>query len=391
MQRHPGAAGAFLALAAFSVYAGSLKNIFVFDDESQIIDNPFILNPHLWTKLFSGSVWSFVSAAQSDFFYRPLQMFYYWLIYRCVGANASVFHLVQLLVYVATGWIVYRLGCEILANECAAMLGAALWILHPLHVEAVAYISGMADAGAGLFYLLGFLLFVRAEKLTAPAGEVLSPALTEKTRVEDNSDKGPVSAVHQRRSSTHLAPHLVAAAAYFPALFFKEMAMSFPLLVVAYWFFCSPRGSTPVLRRWSERMFRLMPYIAAVAAYVAVRLAVLGAFARTTKLGRAPIRIAMSAFALLGQHARLLLWPVHLSPYRTFYLGASLRSPWPYLTVLALAAAFWYRRRDPQLSFLVAWWAVALVPCLDIRQLSGRRWRTGFPTFRLSARAWRYR
>jgi tetratricopeptide (TPR) repeat protein len=336
LRRHPGVAGAFLALATVSVYAGSLRNIFVFDDEAQIIDNPFILNPHLWTRIFTGSVWSFMSAAKTDFFYRPLQMFCYWLLYRLAGANPSVFHLVQVLVYAATGWIVYRLGCAILENECAAMLGAGLWILHPLHVEAVAYISGMADAGTGFFYLLGFLLFVRAEK----------------------------------RESPSFTDHSFAAMAYFPALFFKEMAISFPLLVLAYWFFYSPRASASPWRDCVGRLTRLLPYIAAIGVYLAIRLEVLGRFGRMHSPWKISSRVVLCAFALLGEHAHLLVWPLRLNPFRTFDLGVSLRSPWPYLAVLALAAAFWCRKRDTPLSFLVAWWAVALAPCLDIRQLS---------------------
>jgi hypothetical protein len=58
---------------------------------------------------------------------------------------------------------------------------------------------------AVFFYLLAFLLFLRVEK----------------------------------SGSRRLAPHALAALAYLPALFFKEAAFSFPLLVIACWFFFS--------------------------------------------------------------------------------------------------------------------------------------------------------
>src|SRR5208337_4805747 len=73
---------------------------------------------------------------------------------------------------------------------------------------------------------------------------------------------------------------------------------------------------------------------------------------------------------LMGQHAKLFFWPVHLNVFHTFDPGPSLRSPWPWLTLLVLVAAGALRKRQPVLGFLVAWWAVTLLPCLDVRQLS---------------------
>jgi hypothetical protein len=73
---------------------------------------------------------------------------------------------------------------------------------------------------------------------------------------------------------------------------------------------------------------------------------------------------------LLGQHARLFFWPVQLNDFRTFHLGESLRSPWPWLMILLVLAALWSQKRKPRLSFFFVWWLVALLPCLDVRQLS---------------------
>jgi len=73
---------------------------------------------------------------------------------------------------------------------------------------------------------------------------------------------------------------------------------------------------------------------------------------------------------LLGQHAKLFFWPVHLNVFHTFDPGPSLRSLWPWLTLLVLLTAGALRKRQRVLSFLVVWWAVTLLPCLDIRQLS---------------------
>ena len=333
LEKNPRRAGAGLFLFSFVLYAGSLANGFVYDDEYQVLQNPFVLNPRLWTKIFTGSVWSFQGVAFPANYYRPLHIFSHWLVYRLAGPNPAAFHLFQVWVYAATVWLAYRLARELLRNEVAALAGALLWALHPLHVEAVAWIASVPDTGYGFFYLLGLLAFLRAER----------------------ASKNPWLA------------HGLAALAFLPALFYKEMALSFPLLLVAYWFFLSPAQDTA---GWRSRALRLAPYVAAVALSIVIRFAALGYVTQSGGLWRITPRVAGAAVGLLGEHTRIFLRPTHLNVFRTFELGPSLRSPWPWVTLMALGATLWLRKRAPLPAFLIAWWAIGLVPCLDIRQLS---------------------
>lgn len=319
-----------LALVTFAVYGISLANGFVYDDEQQVVQNPYVLNPHLWTKIFTTSVWSFKGVELRANFYRPLQFFSYWLICRVAGVNPGAFHLVQAILYAASVWLVYRLGRDLLKSEVAAFSAALLWAVHPLHVEAVAWIASLPDVGFAFFYLLAFLLFLRAE----------------------------------RSGERRFRGHVFAAAAFLSALFFKEMAVTFPLMLFAYWFFGSER------ERWIPRLVRWVPYAAALAIYLGVRVAVLGHLTATTHFWKISQRMVGAAVGSLGEHARLFFWPAHLDVFRTFDLGGVLRTPWPWLALLVPVAMLWVRRREPLLSFLVIWWAVALLPCLDIRQLS---------------------
>jgi Flp pilus assembly protein TadD len=251
-------------------------------------------------------------------------------LYRLKGPDPVVFHLFLLLFYAASGWLVFRLACQLLPNTLVAFAGALLWALHPLHVETVAWISALPDLGAAFFYLLGFLLFVRAER------SVDRPA----------------------------ARHLLAAAGFFPALFFKEMALSFPLLILVYWFFFPGKHS------WKSKVLHWMTYAGAVGAYAAIRIAVLGRFSEAPHLFQASWRMGAAAAGLLGQHAELFFWPLHLSMFRSFDLAPSLHSPWPVVALLILVAALFLRQREPMLGFLIIWWGVTLLPCLDFRQVS---------------------
>ncbi|MGH9444409.1 MAG: tetratricopeptide repeat protein [Terriglobia bacterium] len=321
---------AFLVLIVFLVYARSLSSSFVYDDQKQILDNPFVLNPHLWRHIFTGSVWSFVCAGCNANFYRPLMIFSYWILYRAFGPVPAFFHLFQVILFAAAACLVYAIGRELLREKTAALAAALLWAMHPQRVEAVAWIAALCDVGCGLLYLLAFFLFLRAE----------------------------------RSSPGRIRTHAVAAGCFFVALLFKEMAISFPLLLLAYWFFNGKKDS------WKSRALRFAPYLAALAAYVTIRRLALGHFLSATRPFQITGKLLASAAALLGQHTRLFFWPVHLSAFRTVNLHQGLHSPWLWLTALALLLALAFRKRAPLLSFLVFWWPVALLPCLDIRELS---------------------
>ncbi len=325
---HRRLAGMILAGVVFVAFSGSLANGFVYDDNPQILQNAFVLNPSLWKHILTGSVWSFQGGRTN--FYRPLQFACYWILYRIGGPNPALFHLLNLLLYTASAWLVFLLAEIFFKDEVVALGGALLWALHPVHVEAVAWISALPDVGFAFFIFLSLLCFLRAEQ----------------------------EGVNRPRY------HALAVLSFFVALFFKEMALSFPFLLLAYWFFLGKRESRV------RRAARWLPYLLAEAAYLMVREQALGYMTVASPFGRRPLRVVGAAFGLLGQDTKILLWPVHLNDFRMFYLGPSLRSPWPWITLFMLAGTLWLRKREPSLAFLVAWWPVTLLPVLDVRQLS---------------------
>jgi len=330
LKKYHAMASWLLILVAAVVYQGALACGFVYDDFYLVVQNSYLKNTHLWRQIFLGSVYSFDAPSAQIGFYRPLHIFSYWLICRVAGFDPVAYHLIPLVLYAFSIWVVYRLGRKLLQNELAAFAGAFLWTVHPLHVEVVAWVSEISDVGCTLFCLLGFWMFLRAED----------------------------------HSPANFRWHVAAAAVYFPALFFKEVAFCFPLLVLAYWFCFSSSES------WFRRAINWLPYVAAAAIYAFIRVTVMGHFSQTSYFGKSIPRVVWVAIGLLGRHARLFFWPLDLSEFRDFDLAASLRSPWPWAALVVLAAVSVWRHRNPRLSFLVLWWLVTLLPCLDYRQLS---------------------
>ena len=330
LRNHAVVAKWLLALSTMVAFGGMLGNGFVYDDGRQVLDNPFVRNPHLWGHIFTGPVWSFLGAAAETNFYRPLHIFSHFLVWQVAGPNPALFHLYQLVFYVINVLLVYRLGLDLLQKHVVAFAGALLWAVHPLHVEPVCWIAGVPDCGCGLFFLLAFLFFLRAER--AP----------------------------QRRG----AWHALGAGVYFLALLFKEMAISMPLLLAVYWFVMADPES------WWRKGLRWLPYATVAAAYLGIRLIVLGHVSHAPHFWRISPRVAGAAIGLLGQHTKLFFWPTDLNDFRDFDLTASLRSPWPWLTLLGIALAILLRKHQPALCFLILWWPVTLIPSLDVRQLS---------------------
>ena len=317
-----------LILVAAVFFQGVLACGFVYDDEALILENPYIKNVHSWKQIFLAPMWSFLGSAAQGSFYRPLGVFLLWLVCRVGGLNPVAYHVFQIILYSLGVWMVYCIGRKLLRGELAAFAGALLWTLHPLHVEAVAWASAIPDIACVLICLVAFLFFLRAEAQLPPS----------------------------------LQGHILAAAIFFPALFFKEQAFCFPLLILTYWWcFSGP---------WLRRVVHLLPYVAATAICAVIRAAVMGHFSSTSPLRRLKPQVAWVAAGLLGQHAKLFFWPVHLTEFRDFRLADSLHSPWPWAALVILAVALVGRKRDPLLSFLVLGWVVPLLPCLDYRQLS---------------------
>jgi tetratricopeptide (TPR) repeat protein len=330
LRKYHAIAGWLLILVASIFFQGVLACGFVLDDVALILQNPYIKNPHLWRQIFSSPMWSFLGNAAQGSFYRPLGVLLIWLVCRVGGFNPTLYHFLQLILYSLAIWMVYQIGRKLLPNEVAAFAGPLLWTLHPAHVEPVAWASAIPDIGCGLFCLLGFWYFLRAEAQSPPK----------------------------------FRHHVLAAAVFFPALFFKELAFTFPLLILVYWF-CFPSGDS-----WFRRAGYWLSYATAAVICAVIRVAVMGHFSDHSLLRGFNPRVAGAAIGLLGEHAKVFFWPVKLSEFRDFDLAASLHSPWPWAALVILAVAVVGRKRDPLLSFLLLWWFVMLMPCLDYRQLS---------------------
>lgn len=144
-----------LLLAVFAVYANALRwGAFQFDDYNVIVNNPVVHSWHAW--------WSDVGHG-----IRPLLKLSYTFDWT-LGRGAFGFHLTNLLIHVCNSVLVWFLTIAFLRQSgktsLHAMLvgtvAALLFAVHPIHTEAVTYISGRSASLMILFYLGGILCYM---------------------------------------------------------------------------------------------------------------------------------------------------------------------------------------------------------------------------------------
>lgn len=143
---------AYLFLLGFLVFSNMLLNNFLWDDISYLVKNPEITGLNL-------SLFFRQNMFNNNGQYRPLTETYFALLYRVFSLNAFYFHLVQLLLHQITAVMVHFLFKKFFKPLLAFCL-SLIFLVHPMQVESVSYIS---SAGCILFFTVSlpafFLLF----------------------------------------------------------------------------------------------------------------------------------------------------------------------------------------------------------------------------------------
>jgi tetratricopeptide (TPR) repeat protein len=142
--------GLILILFVVAVYTPVWKAGFLLWDDNVILtSNPCIVGP-----LGLKEIWT-TSAADIC----PLTLTTFWVEHALWALNPLPYHLVNVLLHGLSALLLWRVLRSLRVQ--GAWLGAALWGLHPVVVESVAWVAEMKNTESGLFFLLSILFFVR--------------------------------------------------------------------------------------------------------------------------------------------------------------------------------------------------------------------------------------
>ena len=313
---------AALALAALAVgcYLPALSAGFVWDDEA-FTDAAAVRD---WSGLWR--IWSSPRAIENEGHYWPLVYTSFWLEHKLWGFAPAGYHAVNVLLHAANTLLVRRLA-ERLAVP-GAWFVAAVFAVHPLHVESVAWIIERKDLLSGLCYLAAFLVWLR---------------FTDEPR--------------GGRGGRH---YVLALALFVAGMLCKSIVVTLPAaFLIALWW---RRGRVTV-----GDLRRVAPFFVVGAAIAAADMSFYNA-REPLSLGYTAVERLLIASHALWFYAGKLLWPGGLAViYPHWEVGAGDPAAWGYVVASAsVAAALWFLRgrvgRGPLAG--VSFFAVTLSPVL---------------------------
>jgi len=147
---------ALIALMTLAAYWPCLWGGFIWDDNSYVAYNSLLLDAAgLWR------IWFEPTATPQ---YHPLVFSSYWIEYQIWGTSTFGYHLVNVVLHIANSLIFWLLLRRL--QVPGALLASAIFALHPVHVESVAWITERKDVLSTFFYgltMLRWLRFLRFE------------------------------------------------------------------------------------------------------------------------------------------------------------------------------------------------------------------------------------
>ncbi|WP_428938570.1 tetratricopeptide repeat protein [Fontivita pretiosa] len=145
-------AGAFtIFIATFTCYWPAMRGQFIWDDDRHVSENPTLRNLRgLWR------IWFRWGATPQ---YYPMTHTSFWIEYRFWGLNPTGYHVTNVTLHSINALLLWRLLRRLEVR--GAFLAAAVFALHPVNVESVAWISERKNVLAMCFALLATLAYVR--------------------------------------------------------------------------------------------------------------------------------------------------------------------------------------------------------------------------------------
>jgi protein O-mannosyl-transferase len=336
-------AASAIAVLAMVASLATLRNGYTFDDWTIIVGDDRIHTLARWRDLLASSYWPARLGASH---YRPLTTLLFALQWTIGGGAPWVLHLTSVVLYAASAVAVHALARRLLSAP-VAWATAALFAVHPVHVEAVASIVGQAELTVALVTVLAVTIYLDAR---APATQAAGGA-----------------------SAGLPASRIAAIAALFAAgCLAKEHAIVLPGLL----------ASAELLlvrdeRPWRVRLRAIAPLYGALAtlagAYVALRAAVVGStFGEQALVPMAPMTRVYTMFGAAPTWARLLLWPAHLSAdygppgFAILHAFDVTVLPGIVLVAGALTLVVALGRRHAVGAWALLWTAIAILPVSNL-------------------------
>lgn len=149
---------AAIAALTLAAYAPAIRGGFVWDDDAYVTENRAL-------RSLDGlrAIWLDVRATPQ---YYPLVHSTFWAEYHLWGRNPLGYHIVNVAMHAAGAvllWLVLRR-----LSVPGAFFAAAIFAVHPVHVESVAWVTERKNVLSGVFYFASLLAYLRFARVDRP-------------------------------------------------------------------------------------------------------------------------------------------------------------------------------------------------------------------------------
>lgn len=327
-----------LALLAAAVWGSVATGGFVWDDEYYIVSNPAIRSwgyvPGYFTDV---TTMAGKRHAGSFVLFRPVRNISFLIDFKLAGLNPAWWHTHNLALHLANSILVLVIARRLLGGGFAPLLAAALFLVHPVQSEAVAWAKCRDDLLGAFFTLLAFLLWLRWRE--TPLGF--------------------------RRLATVVLLFVLACLS-------KIQSVVFPLLVAAYEFWVRPAAREAAARVLRRNLWTALACLAVAGAGCVIwRHVVIG---QTAQSGYPAGTLLRTLWTMTRVGVRYLVQLVFPWKLLADYDGVFAPSAWTdwrawgSLAVL-LGVAFVTvraRRKEPVGTYGLLWVALCLLPLSNI-------------------------
>jgi len=336
-----------IVLLSFGAYVNTLHNGFVYDDENEILLNPWITDIKFIPRIFLSHSWAFKITDSPTSQYHPLKFIVNMVQYQLFESRPWGYHLINILAHMMVSVMVFFVAASLLKelfNEDSLTMPAAaslLFAVHPIHTEAVAWVSAMPELFMSFFYLVSLYIYIN------------------------------LSEQKYRRI-------IIAAFFFFVSALFKETALTLPLLLIAYDYsfkkgIFAEKGTgaskNALLRRY-------VPVVIAAIIYLVLRTYAIGGFIpKQSYIKYTVFQIVINAFPLFAKYLAMLVLPVNLTVLHVFRPVSSL---FDVRTITSLGFFVFFvlfliflNRKNRGLLFGTLWTVVPLLPVFYIPAFLG--------------------
>jgi len=320
-----------LAVAATAVYARTFHFGFVaYDDDQYVYENQIVRSG----LSVANVVWAITAFHYAN--WHPLTWISYLLDAQIFGINAGPFHAVNVLLHAASTALLFLAFFRMTRRLWPSAVVAAVFALHPLHVESVAWISERKDVLSTFLAMMTLLAYLRYT------------------------------------GRTNLMRYLVVCVVFALSLMAKPMMVTFPfvLLLLDYW----PLQRLQWPLQWQKHsrvLLEKIPMMMMSLAASALTIAAQRSYGAVASLEHVPLTIRIeNALIAYVAYIKQSIWPVDLAALYPPAPPDSGLAIFAFIVLLAVTAlVLVFARSRPYWFIGWLWFLGMLVPVIGIVQV----------------------